>query len=160
MIFYVKGGDNVGRIMIIEFKDSNDNMFDEIIQVLKNHLNIDFIRLNGESKLTLCGLELFPERKTAYYNNEQLSLTTKEFDVLWVLTVYKNRILSYSQIYRNVWGEEAIGNVNNMIACHVRGLRKKLSITDFYNKLSIRCVRGVGYSLEIKEQCQMAAGGI
>ena len=36
-------------------------------------------------------------------------LTVKEFDVLWVLTVYKNRILTYKQIYRNVWSEEAIG---------------------------------------------------
>ena len=123
--------------MIIEFKDDNNNLFDEMLQVLKNYLNIDYIQLSGESKLTLCGLVLFPERK--------------EFDVLWVLTVYKNRILTYNQIYRNVWGEEAIGNVNNMIACHIRSLRRKLSKTCFGNKLAIRCIRGVGYSLEFKE---------
>lgn len=126
-------------------------MFEEIMQVLKNYLNIDFMWLNGESKLSLCGLELFPERKTAYCNNEQLTLTTKEFDVLWILSVYKNRILTYNQIYRNVWGEEAIGNVNNMIACHIRGIRKKLSKARFVNRLTIRCVRSVGYSLETNE---------
>ncbi|MDE7194122.1 MAG: recombinase family protein [Oscillospiraceae bacterium] len=57
--------------MIIEFKDDNNNLFDEMLQVLKNYLNIDYIQLSGESKLTLCGLELFPERKTAYCNSEQ-----------------------------------------------------------------------------------------
>ena len=137
--------------MIIEFKDDNNNLFDEMLQVLKNYLNIDYIQLSSETKLTLCGLELFPERKTAYCNSEQLSLTVKEFDVLWVLMVYKNRILTHNQIYRNVWGEEAIGNVNNMIACHIRSLRRKLSKTCFGNKLAIRCIRGVGYSLEFKE---------
>ena len=38
----------------------------------------------------------------------------------------KGCVLTYDQIYRKVWEEEAFGNANNAIACHVHNLREKI----------------------------------
>lgn len=38
----------------------------------------------------------------------------------------KGNVLTYGQIYQNVWGEEALGNENNAVKCHIRNLRDKL----------------------------------
>ena len=38
----------------------------------------------------------------------------------------KGRVLTYEQIYQKIWHEEALGNENNAIGCHIRNLREKL----------------------------------
>ena len=61
----------------------------------------------------------------------------------------KGRVLTYGQIYQNVWGEEALGNENNVVKCHIRNLRDKLYAAVPDAPFVIRCIREVGYCLEV-----------
>ena len=53
-------------------------------------------------------------------------MTVKEYKILCLLVLNRNRVLTYEQIYRRIWGEDAIGNETNAVGCHVRNLRRKL----------------------------------
>lgn len=64
--------------------------------------------------------------RKVYCNKQEINLTAKEYDILCLLVANKEQVLTYDQIYQKVWGEEAFGNVNNAIACHVHNLREKI----------------------------------
>ena len=42
----MKAGDNVGRILLVEFRDQDMSVFDEVMGVLKNNMNFEHIKLN------------------------------------------------------------------------------------------------------------------
>ena len=63
----------------------------------------------------------------------------------------KGRVLTYDQIYRKVWDEDAFGDESNAIGCHIRNLREKLYEAEPNAPFTIRCVREVGYCFEVDE---------
>ena len=86
-------------------------------------------------------LTLRPEGYKAFYNNTELSLTLKEFEILIMLLQNKGRTLSHDTILTRVWGYEFDGD-GSAIHTHIKNLRAKLP------ENIIRTVRGVGYRLE------------
>lgn len=72
------------------------------------------------------GLEIYPERRKIYHDRREIDLTTKEYDLLYLLVINKGHVLAYGQIYQNVWGEKALSNENNAVKCYIRYLRDKL----------------------------------
>ena len=79
---------------------------------------------------------------TAYYEDEEIALTKKEFELLEYLMVNKNMVLTREQIVSNVWGYdyEAETNVTDV---YIRYLRSK--IDQKYGTNYIRTARGLGY---------------
>lgn len=141
----------MGRILVIEFDDKDAQVFDEIMRALRNHPSFEKERLHSESALVLPGLEIYPERRKAFCDRKEINLTTKEYDLLCLLAANKGMVLTYEQIYQRVWGEEGFGNESNAVGCHVRKLREKLHTTAADSLFSIRCVREIGYCLDIDE---------
>ena len=84
--------------------------------------------------------------------NEEVVLTAKEYGLLCLLAANKNQVLTYEQIYRKVWKEEVFGNVSNAIKCHIRNLREKLNGAEQDASFAIRCVREVGYCLQVDSE--------
>ena len=84
--------------------------------------------------------------------NSILTLTTKKFDILCMPATNKGIVLAYTQIYYKLWKEDALGDVNNTVGCHVRSLRKKLNKAVPNPAFIIRCVRNVEYCLEVNEE--------
>lgn len=121
----VKEGDGIGRILVIEFSEQDSTVFDEVMEVLKHHPDFENLQLEDESMLSVPGLEIYPNRRKIYCGRREISLTVKEYNLFYLL-VNRGRILTYSQIYQNVWGGDALGNENNTIKCHIRNLREKL----------------------------------
>lgn len=68
-----------------------------------------------------------------------------------LLAVNKGHVLTYSQIYHNVWGDTAIGNESKAVGYHIWSLRKKLSDSTTGNvpPIVIKNMREAGYRLEI-----------
>ena len=64
-------------------------------------------------------------KRKVYYNQQEVLLTTKEYELLYRLALYEGRVLSYRQLYEAVWGEDPMGNEANAVSCHVYGLRRK-----------------------------------
>lgn len=123
------------------------------MEVLKRHSEFELLWLKHEPMMSLPGLEIDPAHRKVYCDDQEISLTAKEYDLLCLLATNKGRVLTYDQIYQKVWGEEAFGTVNNAIACHVHNLREKIGRILPDGCFVIRCVREVGYCFEADSEC-------
>ena len=122
------------------------------MDVLKRHLDFDYQQLNEDSVLSMLGLEIYPTRRKIYRSRKEISLTVKEYGLFYLLVVNQGHILTYSQIYQKVWGEDALGNESNTIKCHIRNLREKLYAALPDACFTIRCEREVWYCFELNTE--------
>ena len=146
----IRGGGTIGKLLMIEFKEQDYPVLDEIVAVLDKYPKFESLRLNEEPVITIPGFTIYPARRKIYHNRQEIYLTAKEYDILCLLESNKGIVLTYGQIYRAVWNEEPPGNENKIVGCHVRNLRAKLVRIVPDAGYMLRCVREVGYSLEIK----------
>ena len=131
------------RIVVFEIHDSDSDIFDKIMEIVESHPDIECLRVKDESMLSLPGLEIYPGRRKIYRDRREINLTTKEYDLLCLLAANRGQVLTYDQIYRKVWGEDAYGDESNAIGCHIRHLREKLYEAEPDAPFTIRCVREV-----------------
>ncbi len=82
---------------------------------------------------------------SAHFENEEISLTKKEFELLEYLMINKNIVLTREQIVSNVWGYD-YESETNVTDVYIRYLRSK--IDQKYNTHYIRTVRGIGYQFK------------
>lgn len=141
----------MGRILVIEFDEQDTPVFEEIMRALKQHPAFERMRLNNKTVLEFPGLKIYSDSRKIFCGHKEVNLTTKEYKLLYLLAVNKGIVLTYGQIYQRVWGEEGLGSEINTVGCHVRNLRKKLYAASPDSPLTIRCIRKVGYCLEIDE---------
>ena len=73
-----------------------------------------------------------------------IALTPREFDRLEMLLSHPRQVFSGEAIVNRVWGYEYFGDTN-IVDVYIHCLREKLHDEE---RLIIRSVRGVGYSLE------------
>ncbi|CBZ05244.1 response regulator transcription factor [Clostridium botulinum] len=100
----------------------------------------------NEDIIKVKDLELNLKEHTLYKEKNEIKLTPKEFDILFLLARNKGRIFPSSEIYERVWGQEFLENDNSLLT-HIRNLREKLSDT-VKNSKYIKTVWGVGYKIE------------
>ena len=120
--------------MILELHERDAKVLEQILSILKNHPEIEKFEIDEEPMVSLPGLEIF---------------TAKEYRILLLLAANKGRVLTYAQIYEQVWGDFTTGNENNTIGFHICNLREKLYRANPDAPFYIRSVREVGYSLEV-----------
>ena len=137
---------------MIEFNDQESSVFESVMDVLKHHSNFEIMQPDAEMVVTIPGLEIYPSRRKIYRGRKEISLTAKEYDLFYLLVVNKGQVLTYGQIYQNVWGDEAIGRENNAVKCHIRNLREKLFKAIPDAAFAIRCVREVGYCFDVNPE--------
>lgn len=73
---------------------------------------------------------------------KEIELTKKEFDILEMLLINKNIVLTREQLIENVWGYDYVGDTN-VVDVFIRYLRSK--IDDGFEAKLITTIRGVGY---------------
>lgn len=79
----------------------------------------------------------------AFFGEEELTLTRKEFELLVYFMEHPNAVCSREQILREVWGYDYMGDTN-LIDVYIRYLRTK--IDDRFGVHYFRTVRGLGYA--------------
>lgn len=79
-------------------------------------------------------------------DNQEISLTSREFDILHILAVNRGVVLSSETIFRKVWKEEYYQS-NNTVMVHISRIRDKIEKHMNGQKL-IQTVWGVGYKIE------------
>lgn len=92
----------------------------------------------GELKLNLSS-------HSAFYGEEELTLTKKEYELLEYMMRNKNIALTREQLLNNVWDYEYFGDTN-VVDVYIRYIRQK--IDDKYGIRLISTVRGVGYIIK------------
>lgn len=91
----------------------------------------------------LDNLDVHIDEHVVLLNNEQIELTTKEFQLLELLILNKNIALSREKILELVWGYDYVGETRT-VDVHIQRLRKKLDLND-----RIITVYKIGYRLEV-----------
>ena len=87
-----------------------------------------------------------PEARRAFFNEEELQLTAKEFDLLRVLVREQGKVVSREQLMREIWETAWFGSTKTL-DMHISVLRRKLG-DDAAQPRFIATVRGVGFRFE------------
>ncbi len=101
---------------------------------------------NEEKNFTYKSLFVDYENYTAFVDEERISLTLKEFELLRCLILNENKVLTRDYLLDKIWGYEYFGETRT-VDVHIRHLRIKLHE---YGDM-IETVRGVGYRVNIKK---------
>lgn len=140
------------------FMSARDKEFDRIIGLEKgsdDYITKPFspkemvLRVNNiikraykddNNRISIDGYELDEEQRKIYYDNNEIELTTKEFDLLMMFIKNKGIAFSRDKILENVWDENYFGS-DRVVDDTLRRLRKKLP------NLNIHTIYGYGYRL-------------
>jgi DNA-binding response OmpR family regulator len=88
-------------------------------------------------------------KRMVWRGDKDLELTTLEFDLLYFLARYPERVFTRDELLRAIWGEAFMG-VDRVVDVHVSNLRQKLEPNPEQPQWLLT-VRGVGYKLaEVK----------
>jgi DNA-binding response OmpR family regulator len=96
-------------------------------------------------RISVGTLELDAAKHEARRGGRLLTLTAREFELLWFLASNANRVFSRDQLMHRVWGYSAALDTGT-VTVHVRRLREKLEEDPSRPKL-LETVWGVGYRL-------------
>ena len=91
-------------------------------------------------------LEIDPNSRVVRINQSDVSLTSKEFDMLWLFANHPDRVFSRSQLLDKVWGTDFYGDPST-VTVHIRRLREKIE-PDSANPAHLLTVWGIGYKFE------------
>jgi DNA-binding response OmpR family regulator len=86
------------------------------------------------------------EARRAYFGEDELQLTAKEFDLLRVLVREQGKVVSREQLMREIWETAWFGSTKTL-DMHISVLRRKLG-DDAARPKFIATVRGVGFRFE------------
>lgn len=70
-------------------------------------------------------MEINPKNRRVISAGREISLTPKEFDILYFLAQNRGEVFTKEQIYRAVWSEDYLLDDSNIMA-FIRKLRKKI----------------------------------
>ncbi|MQA81484.1 MAG: response regulator [Streptosporangiales bacterium] len=92
------------------------------------------------------GVRIDVDSRRAWLGEEELSLTTKEFDLLRVLVREAGKVVSREQLMHEVWDAKWWGSTKTL-DMHISWLRRKLG-DEAADPQFIATVRGVGFRFE------------
>ena len=100
-------------------------------------------KIISERKVTVGNTILDYDALTVTLNNEEILLPQKEFNLLYKLVSYPNKIFTRQQLMDEIWGMESESE-ERTVDVHINRLRDRFkSCSDF----SIVTVRGLGYKV-------------
>jgi DNA-binding response OmpR family regulator len=99
-----------------------------------------------EKPLVFDRLRLDPASRTVARDGTLITLTAKEFDLLWFLARHSRQVFNRAQLLDQVWGYEFYGD-ESTVTVHIRRLREKIE-TDPSQPVYIHTVWGVGYKFD------------
>lgn len=83
-------------------------------------------------------------------NNENIDLTKKELEIIWILATNSNKVFSRDNLLDSIWGYDYFGDTRT-VDSHIKRLRAKLDKISHPN-WEIKTVWGVGYKFEVQNE--------
>lgn len=100
----------------------------------------------GEQPLVFADMSISPQTRLVRVLDKEITLTAKEFDMLWLLARHPRQVFTRQQLLERVWGLSDFIDPST-VTVHVRRLREKIEI-DPSNPAHILTLWGVGYKFE------------
>ncbi|HXB39196.1 MAG TPA: response regulator transcription factor [Bacteroidia bacterium] len=102
---------------------------------------------DGNQSIILNEITILPEERRVKVKNEEITLTTKEYDLLLYFVSNKNRVVSKNSIAEHLVGDNADqADSHDFIYTHLKNLRKKLTekgCADY-----VQTIYGIGYNFK------------
>lgn len=111
--------------------------------ILRRSRTVAGDRKEQDRTLYFDNLSINPDTRQVCFNDAQVELTAREFDLLYALAEYPGRVFNRDQLLERVWGHDFAG-IDRVVDVHIGLLRRKLE-SDAANPTLIQTVRGVGY---------------
>lgn len=92
------------------------------------------------------GLRIDPAARQVTVRRQDVTLTAKEFDLLWFLARHPRQVFTRSQLLDHVWGYEFHGD-SSTITVNIRRLREKIELNPS-EPVYVLTVWGVGYKFD------------
>ncbi len=102
--------------------------------------------VKDENKIQIDNLVIDLAARRVFINENDVSLTGTEYDLLAELVNRMNAIVTHAELLRDIWGAEYLGS-NHYLHTYIGRLRKKLGE---YSDL-VETVPGTGYSFRSKK---------
>ena len=83
-------------------------------------------------------------------DNNNVSLTKKEIEILWTLAVNKNKVFTRDNLLNSLWGYDYYGD-SRTVDSHIKRLRSKIDNFNHEN-WEIKTIWGVGYKFEVYDE--------
>lgn len=134
--------------------DSAEELRSGIRDMLNGEVNSLLLSATGEAELPpltppdgihIGELEINPKNRRVISAGREISLTPKEFDILYFLAQNRGEVFTKEQIYRAVWSEDYLLDDSNIMA-FIRKLRKKIEPDPDAPKY-ILTIWGIGYKM-------------
>lgn len=139
---YLLIGSIISRLEDLRQINDIDDVDEELISKFENAINS-----SEESDLINVGsLTIDKTRHRVVADGEEISLTAREFDILYLMASNKGRVFSSEEIFEKVWKEKYFQS-NNTVMVHISRLRDKLD-KHLNGEKIIHTVWGVGYKIE------------
>jgi len=120
----------------------------ELVSRVKAVLRRTYGRSAAKSQepLEVANLRIDPQTRVVELDGEEVSLTAKEFDLLWELARHPRRVFNRDQLLELVWGMSEYIDPST-VTVHVHRLREKIEAEPSAPRY-IQTVWGVGYKFE------------
>jgi two-component system alkaline phosphatase synthesis response regulator PhoP len=152
VIFLTAKGDEISKVVGLEV-GSDDYLVKpfgvhELLARIKAVLrrsegSFEVQETEKEEKLVIDYLEINRDRRTVTVDSEQVELSYKEFELLYLLAKNRGIVFTRDNLLEKVWGYDYIGETRT-VDVHVSNLRKKIE-KDESHPIYIKTVRGMGY---------------
>jgi two-component system alkaline phosphatase synthesis response regulator PhoP len=118
----------------------------ELLAQIKALLRLTGRASTSKPALIVGSLTLLPEQRQILYQNQELLLTPKEFELLQFLMQHPGQVFGRQTLLRQVWGYD-FPDDSRTVDTHIQRLRAKIETDPAEPKL-LQTVRGFGYCLK------------
>ncbi|MCI8410704.1 MAG: response regulator transcription factor [Bacilli bacterium] len=100
-----------------------------------------------KSVVEIRGIKIDKDSRQVFVEGVEKTLTAKEFDTLAFLAQHPNRVFTKEELFEEIWGMEAYGDVAT-VAVYIKKIREKIE-TNSSNPKIIETIWGVGYRFKV-----------
>ena len=103
---------------------------------------------NNDPVLELGEFNIDLNKRTVWFEEKEIDLSRKEFDLLSYMLLHKNRPLTRLQLSEHIWGNFSDDDYDsNYIDVHIKNIRKKMA--NYAPVDWLQTLRGIGYKIKI-----------
>ena len=106
------------------------------------------ISYGGNNQIILNEIRLIPDEHKAFVNDNEITLTKKEYELLLFFISNRNKVITKAGLAEHLWGDYMdLADSYDFIYTHIKNLRAKLlknGCEDY-----IRTIYGLGYKFEL-----------
>ena len=154
IIMLTAKGDDMDKILGLEYgaDDYMTKPFNilevkaRIKAVMRRSRKEETVKPKGET-LSAGGLTLDLENRRTFKGNEEIPLTSKEFEIIRILMENPGKVYKRDDLLKAVWGDDFPGD-ERTVDVHVRRLREKIE-SDAGNPTYVHTRWGIGYYFSV-----------